>query len=92
MIQRHVFVKGRVQGVGFRLSLVREARKYAGLRGFVRNLDDGRVEAVFLGEQGDVLALVAWCKVGPPSAQVKELDVREEKTDSSLESFEIQAG
>lgn len=89
MILRHVFVTGRVQGVGFRLSLVREAKKCEGLQGFVRNLEDGRVEAVIQGEERDVLALVAWCKKGPPGASVKELEVREDKTDPSLEDFDV---
>lgn len=89
MIQRHVWVSGHVQGVGFRLSLLHEARKYEGMRGFVRNLADGRVEAMFQGEEDDVLALVAWCKEGPPRARVKELEVKETQIDPTLEKFDI---
>lgn len=89
MIQRHVWVSGRVQGVGFRLSLLREVQKYQGLRGFVRNLEDGRVEAVFLGNEDAVLSVAAWCRKGPSHAQVKELEVREEEVDSTLEKFDI---
>jgi acylphosphatase len=90
VIQRHVWVSGRVQGVSFRASTVAEARRLGGeLRGYVRNLEDGRVEAVLSGPQSEVLALVAWCRQGPPHAQVTRLEVREEPVDSSLPVFGI---
>lgn len=89
MIQRRVFVSGRVQGVGFRASTVREAAHHPGIRGFVRNLPDGRVEAVFLGEASAVLALVSWCEKGPSGAQVATLDVKEEQPDESLPRFGV---
>jgi acylphosphatase len=88
-IQRRVFVKGEVQGVGFRASTLHEALKHPELRGYVRNLTDGRVEAVFSGSENDVLTMVQWCKHGPRSANVTELEVREEKPDSSLKNFDI---
>ncbi len=84
MIRRRVFVSGRVQGVGFRASTEREAGKYAGVRGWVRNLDDGRVEALFQGPQAEVLALVAWCQHGPSPAHVTELRVIEEAVADDL--------
>ena len=90
MIQRRVFVTGRVQGVGFRYSTVREAEKFPSLRGFVRNLSDGRVEAVFSGTQDEVLAMVAWCRHGPPSAQVSALEVKEEAPDAALGQFKTE--
>ena len=89
MIQRHVYVSGRVQGVGFRASTLREAKRHDALKGYVRNLPDGRVEAVFAGSEAQVLSMVAWCKVGPPSAQVDSLDVREEDFDASLAGFSV---
>lgn len=88
-IRRRVLVSGRVQGVGFRASTVAQASRHAGIRGFVRNLDDGRVEAVFQGPEAEVLALVAWCKQGPPSARVTALEVREEDVDPSLDPFGV---
>lgn len=88
-IQRRVFVSGRVQGVGFRRSTEVEAGRFSDLRGFVRNLEDGRVEAVFQGEQAAVLKMVAWCGRGPAAAQVKEIDVIEEKPDTKLERFGV---
>lgn len=89
MIQRRVYVSGRVQGVSYRASTYREAMRYVGLKGFVRNLPDGRVEAVFSGEDAAVLALVQWCSHGPPAAQVTDLEVIDESVDASLSFFEI---
>jgi acylphosphatase len=68
-VRRRVVVDGLVQGVGFRASCARRATD-AGLAGWVRNLADGRVEAVFEGPTDAVDALVAWCREGPPFARV----------------------
>ena len=81
MIQRHVFVTGRVQGVFFRATTEREASQFPDLRGYVRNLEDGRVEAVFVGAEESVLAMVKWCRKGPPMARVDHLQVLEESVD-----------
>jgi acylphosphatase len=63
--------------------------RYPSVRGFVRNLPDGRVEAVFAGDDAEVLALVQWCSHGPRNAQVTEMEVLEEEVDPSLSGFEI---
>lgn len=76
MLARHLFVSGRVQGVGFRWSTAAEGERL-GLAGWVRNLADGRVEAWCEGEDAAVEAFVAWCRRGPTGARVAELDVRE---------------
>ncbi len=88
-IQRRVLVSGRVQGVGFRAATVRAAAALAGVRGFVRNLEDGRVEAVFAGEESVVLRMVAWCRQGPPSARVERLEVFEEASDPGIGPFDV---
>jgi acylphosphatase len=72
-----VLVSGRVQGVFFRQTCARLARD-AGLGGSVRNLDDGRVEAVFEGEDAAVDRLVAWCREGPSRARVDAVEVTSE--------------
>ena len=72
-----VLVSGRVQGVFFRQTCARLARE-AGLGGSVRNLDDGRVEAVFEGPEAAVERLVAWCREGPEHARVEEVEVAPE--------------
>jgi len=69
-----VVVVGRVQGVFFRSTCATLARR-RGLTGFVRNLPDGRVEAVFEGIDDDVDALVAWCGVGPDHGRVDRVEV-----------------
>jgi acylphosphatase len=73
----HVVVTGRVQGVFFRASCVREASA-RGLAGWVRNRRDGSLEAAFEGDPDAVAALVRWCRAGPPGASVDEVHVRDE--------------
>ena len=68
-------VRGRVQGVFFRGSTQDEARRL-GLGGTVRNVHDGSVEVVATGPREKLEELVAWCRGGPPSARVDDLEVR----------------
>jgi len=70
----HLVVVGRVQGVAFRVRAVDEAMRL-GLTGWVRNRHDGTVEAKAEGTPEAVLAFVAWCHHGPPSARVEEVQV-----------------
>lgn len=73
-ICRHLYIHGRVQGVGFRAALSREAQR-RGVAGWVRNCRDGRVEANLEGAEEAVLAVVAWARRGPPAAEVTRVDV-----------------
>jgi acylphosphatase len=75
--RKRVFVSGRVQGVGFR-RYAREHAESLGLAGWVRNLPDRRVEAVFQGEESDVDSMVEWCGRGSPAALVNEVVVLDE--------------
>ena len=86
-IRRRVKVYGRVQGVFFRDSTEREASG-RGLAGWVRNRDDGAVEAVFEGSPGDVCALVDFCESGPGAADVERVETTEEKPEG-LSGFEV---
>jgi acylphosphatase len=70
----HVFVSGTVQGVYFRAT-TRDQAQERDLDGWVRNLDDGRVEAVFEGPEADVEALVEFCHEGSSAATVEDVDV-----------------
>jgi acylphosphatase len=72
----HVLVGGRVQGVFFRVTCAEQART-SGLAGWVRNTKDGRVEAEFEGPDADVVAMIAWCREGPPGAEVRAVDVQD---------------
>jgi acylphosphatase len=74
MSMQRVVVRGRVQGVNFRHFVVVEAEKRR-LEGWVRNRNDGTVEAVFNGPDADVAAMIASCRTGPPHARVDAVDV-----------------
>ena len=84
----HVFISGRVQGVFFRSETKHEAAKH-GVSGWVRNLPDDRVEAVFEGEQENVKKLVEFCKRGPLGAKVTRMDVTWETYSGEFRAFEI---
>ena len=86
-IRAHVFVTGRVQGVYYRAT-TRERAREEGVDGWVENLDDGRVEAVFEGDREAVEAMVEWCHTGSPRARVDDVDV-EYGDPSGIEGFEI---
>jgi acylphosphatase len=69
----HVFVSGRVQGVSYRAS-TRDAAREAGVDGWVKNRDDGRVEAVFEGDEEAVEEMVEWCQTGSNRANVDDIE------------------
>lgn len=73
----HLWVSGVVQGVFYRANCAREAED-AGVRGWVRNLADGRVEAVFEGDGPDVERMLVWARSGSPEAVVEKVEVRGE--------------
>ena len=79
-VHRHVLIRGRVQGVGYRAWTEVSALEH-GLEGWVRNRRDGSVEAVFGGAEGDVAAMVVDCRRGPPGARVDAIDQREATAD-----------
>jgi len=83
-----VFVRGVVQGVNFRYHTKVTATKL-GVFGWVRNLPDGRVEAVFEGEKEAVEKMVEFCKTGPWSAIVQDVVVKEEGWSGKYTNFEI---
>ncbi len=87
-IRVHVFISGRVQGVSFRWFTQRQATKL-GLTGWVRNLWDGRVEAVFEGEAEAVKQVVQWCHQGEPPAQVTDVSVKQETPTYRDKTFKV---
>ncbi|MCL5736936.1 MAG: acylphosphatase [Actinobacteria bacterium] len=74
----HVFVEGRVQGVWFRDSAWQVAGRL-GVKGWVRNLPDGRVEAVYEGNAEAVNEMLAWTNRGPDRADVTNVDIHDEE-------------
>ena len=81
-IRRRVVVTGEVQGVNFRNVTADEAEA-AGVAGWVRNRDDGSVEAVFEGDADAVERVVEFCRSGPSSASVEDVDVAEEEPEGA---------
>lgn len=84
----HVFVSGRVQGVGFRQSTQDEAERL-GLTGWVRNCDDGRVEAVFCGARELLEMMLRWCHQGNAFARVDHVDAEYQLDDKVYPTFAI---
>lgn len=87
-VRAHIFVEGRVQGVFFRHETRVEARKKS-VKGWVRNLPDGRVEAIFEGEKGKVDEMIDFCKRGPSGARVTRVEVVWEESSSDYQDFTI---
>jgi acylphosphatase len=88
MATRQIRVSGRVQGVGYRVSLQEKARAL-GLTGWVRNRYDGTVEALLQGAPQPVEELIAWARRGPASARVSEVAVSEAAAEPAHASFEL---
>ncbi len=88
LVRAHVTIEGRVQRVFFRLNASDEAKEL-GLTGWVKNLPDGSVEAVFEGSENLVKEMLLWCKDGPRLAKVKNIKVDFEDATGEFESFRI---
>ncbi|WP_189300747.1 acylphosphatase [Streptomyces albospinus] len=87
MVRKHVIVSGRVQGVFFR-DTCRQNALECRVSGWVRNLPDGNVEAVFEGDEDRVAQMVDWAHQGPPAADVEKVEVRDEEPER-LSGFEV---
>ncbi len=84
----HIFVTGRVQGVFFRQSTRVMAIKN-NVNGWIRNLDDGRVEIVAQGKERDIDNLTNWCRTGPANSRVDEFELKIESITEEFENFEV---
>jgi acylphosphatase len=84
----YVLIKGRVQGVAFRWYTMKKAVDLD-LYGYVRNLPDGEVEAEFEGYKKNILLMLDWCKTGPPSAHVEDIEIIEKKYSDRFKKFSI---
>lgn len=90
-VRAHVFISGLVQGVFFRWETRREAYKRH-VTGWVRNLPDGRVEAVFEGERSSVMEMLSFCRRGPPGAIVRDVKIKWEEPTGEFKDFKIRYG
>ncbi|MEF8848640.1 MAG: acylphosphatase [Candidatus Thermoplasmatota archaeon] len=84
----HVEVSGKVQGVWFRAN-TKEKAEQLNINGWVKNTADGKVEAVFEGEEENIKEMLDWCHQGPPLAKVQTVDVEEKNSLEGLEGFSI---
>ncbi|MDM8528150.1 acylphosphatase [Anaerolineales bacterium HSG24] len=87
-LQVHVMIYGRVQGVSFRWHAQREAQAQD-LTGWVRNLSNGQVEAIFEGDSQAIHKMVAWCYMGPTSARVDNVEVNYHAPTNEFTGFKI---
>ncbi len=87
MKRAHVWISGKVQGVWYRAN-TREQAQQRGLAGWVRNLSDGRVEAVFEGPEATVEEMIHWCHTGSPMARVENVEVEWEEP-QDVEGFTV---
>jgi acylphosphatase len=87
-VKAHLYISGRVQGVYYR-AFTQEVADSLGLKGWVRNLPDGRVEAVFEGERELIEKAILKCKQGPPYANVTNIDVTWENQPEGFSDFRI---
>ena len=84
----HVIVKGRVQGVWFRANTKQKAEQL-GVSGWIRNTQDGCVEAIFEGEEKCVNEMIDWCNRGPPLAKVNNVEVKNQNPKNNYNGFLI---
>ncbi len=86
----HIFIEGRVQTVSYRYWTLRQAQSLK-ITGWVKNLADGRVEAIFEGSKGNIEKIIEKCNKGSMLAKVKHIDVIWEKAEGEFNNFEIMA-
>lgn len=84
----HAIISGRVQGVFYRAS-TRDKAASLGLKGWVRNLPDGRVELVAEGPKSQLEELLKWCWQGPPAAKVTDIEVKYEEPTGEFDDFSV---
>ena len=88
-LQVHVVISGRVQGVWFRASTKEKAEKL-GLTGWVMNTNDGKVEALFQGEEKILLEMLSWCHQGPPNSKVENVEIiKQQQSTNVFDDFSI---
>ena len=88
LVGLHVYISGRVQGVNYRYSTVIQAKKF-GLKGWVRNMYDGRVEALFEGEEEIVDRMLSWCHQGPPMSYVTKVETFKREYSNEFDDFTV---
>lgn len=88
MIQEHLIISGRVQGVGFRAFALDKAREF-NIKGWIKNRSDGKVEALIQGRESDISKLLRFLEKGPAWARVDKIEMENEDEDRIFKSFSI---
>ncbi len=88
MACRHYWISGRVQGVFYRASTQEKAQSL-GLKGWIKNLPDGRVETVACGSEEILAKLEVWLHQGPPTAKVDRVEIKQETVVPDTQGFEV---
>jgi len=86
MVRAHLWISGLVQGVFYRQNTYEKANRL-NLTGWVRNLPDGRVEAIAEGDKDTVNQLIDWCHEGPPLSRVESVDIKWENPTGEFNGF-----
>lgn len=89
IVRAHIFISGFVQGVFFRFK-IKELAYSKNIVGFVKNLEDGRVEGLFEGSKKEIDEMIEFCKKGPPGADVKKVEVYWEDYSGEFKNFKIE--
>ena len=87
-MKKHIIIKGKVQGVGFRYWLYKAAIE-RNIGGWVKNKMSGEVEALLIGNETEVNNIIKFCKKGPPSSEVAKISVKNYKKEYLKKPFEI---
>jgi len=87
-IRVHIYISGRVQGVGYRYSMVHQAQNL-GLTGWVKNTYDRKVESVLEGDENIVEQMLKWCQNGPPMSFVTDIEIHRSPYSGEFNSFTI---
>ena len=87
-VNAYVKIHGKVQGVWFRASTKQKAEQL-GLTGWVRNTENGCVEAVFEGEEKQIKQILNWCHMGPPLSKVEKVETKNQTVTNGFEGFKI---
>jgi len=88
MRRTHILIHGNVQGVFFRSSIEKLAKKH-NITGFVKNIDND-VEAVFEGNDDDVAEILVFCALGPKGSKIKSIDIQEESYTGDFDDFTVE--
>ena len=87
-LQVQVVISGRVQGVWFRANTKQRAEQL-GINGWVKNTADGKVVALFEGDEKHIQEMIEWCHYGPPLAKVENVEVKKQPASSDFDQFSV---